>query len=342
MSSRSVSIDLPKISVLIPVYNEEEHIENCISSLLASGYPQDLMEILVCDGRSTDATRDRVRKMALTIPRLRLLDNPGKIQSVGTNVGAAESDPDSEFLIRVDAHADYPEGFLGLAVETALKTGADLVVYVNHPVGRTPFQQAVAMAFSHPLGVGDSTYRLGKFSGWVDHGQQGCFRRETFQKLGGYDETLRANEDSELSHRLLKSGGRIYLNADLRMYYYPRRTPAALARQYYFYGYGRAMNSLKHGAVKWRQMAPPALLFFEILCLVLLAAKGIPPGFRALAWCWLVYPAIVLGVTGWECVRRRSWSLLWLPPVFSLMHHFWAWGFVYGLLTIRRKRSVQA
>jgi succinoglycan biosynthesis protein ExoA len=325
---------LPHISVLIPTLNEERYIANCLDSLLESGYPKDRMEFVVADGGSKDKTREIVSAIGEKESKVRWVPNPHVHQAGGVNLAAAAAVAESKYLIRVDAHAFYPKGFLGDVVAVAEETSAELVVYVNEPHFETRFQRAVAYSFSHPLGVGDSKYRLGNFTGEVEHGQQGCFRRDVFEKLGGYDPEIMPNEDAELSYRVWKSGGRVYLSSRLRMKYFPRRTLRALGRQYFLYGYGRALNCGKHRQLpRLRQMAPPFLLALELIVLAM------APFFPLVLLLLAPYVLLITAVTLLAAAKARSLCLLWLVPVFATMHHVWAAGFYVGSVEALRRLS---
>ena len=63
------------VSVIIPVYNEEKHIEKCIDSLINQTYPCKRMEWIVVDGNSTDATVKLVEQYINEYP-LRIINNP--------------------------------------------------------------------------------------------------------------------------------------------------------------------------------------------------------------------------------------------------------------------------
>ncbi|MEP6668271.1 MAG: glycosyltransferase family 2 protein [Chthoniobacter sp.] len=317
----------PFISIVLPVFNEERYIERCLASVLSSGYPDERFEILVADGCSTDRTAEIVRAMAVDHPQIRLIENPRRLQSAGTNTAARAATAQAEFLVRLDAHSRYPEGFIPRCIQTAIETRAELVVFVNEPHGMTPFQEAVAFAFAHPLGVGDSLYRLGKFSGYVDHGQHGCFRREFYDRVGGYDEGMSHNEDSELSYRILSAGGRIYLDRELRMHYFPRAGFRPLAQQYFKYGKGRAANFYKHrGSLRPRQLAPPALVALEVVALTL------SPWAPVLLLLPLCYFGLLVAAAFAALLMKRRPALLLIAPVFWLMHHAWGVGFIWGLM----------
>ena len=66
----TVSSVLPLVTLVMPSYNEEAHIEVCLRSLLGQDYPADRMEVLVADGGSADRTREIVAKLGATDPRV--------------------------------------------------------------------------------------------------------------------------------------------------------------------------------------------------------------------------------------------------------------------------------
>jgi succinoglycan biosynthesis protein ExoA len=166
---------------------------------------------------------------------MRLLLNPQRLQAA-CNL-ALRASGGAELFMRCDAHAYYPPGFIARAVRLLDQHRADGVAYSDRPfaggAARNAFQCGVGFAQNNWLGVGQSRYRLGTFSGWVDHGKHGCFRRDLLLAAGGYDETFAVNEDSELSYRLVQRGAHLWLDQELWVGYVPRSRPGALARQYF-------------------------------------------------------------------------------------------------------------
>ncbi len=73
----------PLVSIAMPAFNEARYIEACIASVQAQDYPKDRIEILVADGRSTDGTRDILARLAADDPRIRVIDNPARLQAAG-------------------------------------------------------------------------------------------------------------------------------------------------------------------------------------------------------------------------------------------------------------------
>lgn len=255
-----------KLLLVIPCLNEERHLPALLDRFEAEGAAYDA-QIVVADGGSTDSSADIVRERARANQRVHLASNPKRLQSAGVNLAVDRFGADADFIVRIDAHADYPEHFLMRLIAAQRATGADSVTVSMRAVAqpRACFQKAAAAAQNSVLGTGGSPHRQGGERRWVDHGHHALFAASAFRRVGGYDETFTHNEDAELDVRLARAGGRILLAADVLIDYYPRADAAALARQYYNYGKGRARTVQKHKiALKPRQLAPimvaPALI----------------------------------------------------------------------------------
>ena len=228
--------------------------------------------------------------------RILLLDNPRKIQSVAVNEAVRRHGEDARFLIRVDAHAEYPDRYCEHLLAVQAATDADSVVVSMRARGESCFQRAAAAAQNSILGNGGSSHRNTTRDRWVDHGHHALMTIEAFKAVGGYDETFSHNEDAELDARLMQEGYRIFLTGEAPIVYYPRRNPVALFRQYFNIGRGRARNFLRHRSnAKLRHLV---LAVVAPAILLLVFAPFAPSlAIPALAWCVLcIGYGILLGV----------------------------------------------
>jgi succinoglycan biosynthesis protein ExoA len=242
--------------IVIPTLNESAHIGALLDLLLVEAEVLDA-RIVVVDGLSTDGTQAIVEGYAARHPRVALIANPQRIQSVALNRAVAQFGDDHRFVIRVDAHGTYPHDYCRALIAEAEVTGADSVVVPLHTVGQNTFQRAVATAQNSLVGTGGSPHRTGKSGRWVEHGHHALMTVTAFRAVGGYDEGFRHNEDAEMDFRLGEAGYRIWLTAETHMIYYPRSTAPALFRQYLGYGRGRAKNIFKHRSrPRLRQFVP--------------------------------------------------------------------------------------
>lgn len=222
-------------------------------------------------------------------------------------------------------------------VDALLANSAQSVVVPMFTVGKGgTFQEAVALAQNSKLGNGGSAHRDSDTpSGWVDHGHHAAFNLAFFKSLGGYDESFATNEDAEYDVRVGAAGGRVWMNREAEINYYPRRTASSLAKQYFGYGRGRAGTILKHGVrPKARQMAPLVIFCTTVASLAFTPICGFSllPLFGYLGLCILYALKICAGK------GLRGGTALQVSLAFVIMHNAWGAGFVTGCLSkaIRR------
>jgi succinoglycan biosynthesis protein ExoA len=304
--------------------NEAENMDALLRQMREQ-VPGMVRQILVADGGSSDGTQDIVLRHAGEDGRVRLLHNTRRLQSAGFNLAAREAASEIDTLVRVDAHAQYPADYVAKLLSAQQESHAQSVVNRLDSVGVACFQRAVAATSNSRFGTGGAAHRLGAASGFIDHGHHALFERASFLALGGYDESFIANEDAEFDARLRAAGGRIWFTADATIRYFPRRTPSALARQYYRYGAGRARTRRKHREpLHKRQILPPLLLVGLIVCL--LAAPLAPifllgPG---LYFCGVIAATMAL------LARTRDRCVLASSIALPIMHLCWGAGFLTG------------
>jgi len=319
------------VVVVIPTLNEEQHIEACLRSLMTGDIRLRQVEIFIVDGGSRDLTCDVVELMRREHPNLRLLHNSKRLQSAAVNLAARNAGIGRRILVRCDAHAIYPPNYVMNAADSLVRRNVASVVVPMDAHGETCFQKANAWIVDTPLGSGGSAHRGGRRSGFVDHGHHAAFDLKTFLHVGGYDESFSHNEDAEFDARLRQAGGRIFLDAEIRLAYRPRATVRALARQYYNYGRGRARTLRKHGErPKLRQLIPPVVL---LACVAGVALWPVTPwGLLAP----MTYLAALAGASLLVAVKHRSACGLLAGVASGVMHMSWSAGLLRQLLLPRR------
>jgi chlorobactene glucosyltransferase len=204
------------VSVLVPARNEARNIRRCLKSLLVQDYP--LLEVLVLDDGSTDATADIVTEMAREDRRLRLVYGQPLPQGwMGKNFACYQLAQlaQGNWLLFTDADTDHESGALAWAIEAAQQNQADLVSLVPHTVTHTLGEQLVlpiipfGLLGCFPLALGKwlrvpfLTMALGPFM---------LFRREAYQYIGGH-RAVRGDiaEDVVLARQVRRSGGHVVL-----------------------------------------------------------------------------------------------------------------------------------
>lgn len=309
------------MSVLLPVLDEAETIDECLQSLARQDYGGPL-SLVVADGGSTDGTRERLAIWAERFP-LHVVDNTAVRQAPGINLAAAAAD--GEILVRADAHTVYAPDYVTASVRALLDSPAHAVGGAMLPEGRTRFGRAVAIAMMSPLTTGPARFHRPGSAGEVDTVYLGAFRRDDFESLGG----LRAfpsgaGEDADFYFRMRRRGGRVMLEPRIRSVYRPRECPGALLRQHFRYGQAKAeLLWANRRFPSWRPLAPAALMA-GIVAGALLAGLG--------TW----WPLAVLGGSWLAALAVAAASAGWLAPLVAgaaaLMHLGYGAGLWWGLL----------
>jgi succinoglycan biosynthesis protein ExoA len=327
----------PTVSVVIPAFNEETHIRECVASALRQTYPW-VIEVIIADGASTDRTRDIVEAMAQLDPRVRLIDNPRRTQARGLNLAIAAAS--GEVIARLDGHAFWPAEHIERCVRLLEQTGADNVGGTMDAVGETPVGEAIARASRSPFAVGGARYRYARAQVDTDTVWLGCFRRSALDRVGPFDERFPPHEDYELNYRIRSSGGRIVFSPDLPTRYVTRSSWRALATQYFRYGRGKvrvARHSL--GVIRPYHLAPP--IFVAALATTPILAAMVPYGRYAALAAAGAYVVACLGATIPAGSGTTHRTQVRIPVVFPILHASWGLGFWAGVAEGVRESTVR-
>lgn len=317
---------VPRVSVVMPCYNEEKFIKKSIESLI-DDYSLKYCEFIVVDGMSSDGTQNVVKSFIKQGHPLRLQENKKRIQANGLNLGISEAR--GEIIVRADAHCLYPPGYIKKCVELLKKTGASNVGGIMLPQGTSMEQKAISLALKHPVGVGDAKWHLANFNGYVDTVYLGTFWKKLFDEIGLYDTNCKTNEDAELNLRILKAGKKIYLDSSIKVIYLPREALGNLALQYFKYGRGRCYTTLKHRKItSLRQLGPVALVVGLFLSIIL---SFLWPLLILLPLSYLL-SLFFTALFSWSKKSIPFKQKLLIILAFAIMHICWGAGFLSGLI----------
>lgn len=312
------------VSIIIPMRNEQKRIASCLDSLLANGLPEEQYEILVADGESEDGSRDVVLEKAAAHRSIRLLHNSGRFVPSGMNLAIRQAR--GRYIIRVDAHCEYPPDYIENCIAELERTGAGNVGgrCLTRPGSGTEMAKAIALFTQTRVGVGNAAYRLGKGDRYVDTVPFGAFPREVFDRVGLYREDLVRNQDFELNARIRRAGYRIYLSNKISSVYYNSETFRKFMRQAWMNGIWAPRMWLRYrGSFCWRHAAPLGFTggLLSSLLLGVLWRPALWAGLTGLA----VYLAVAL-ITAVSIGARNGWKLA--PCVAFIMP---CYHFLYGL-----------
>ncbi len=323
----------------MPVLNEERHLEAAVRRVLGQDYPGTL-EVILAIGPSKDRTHEIAEQLAAADARIRVVDNPAAKTPAALNLGIAAAQFD--IIVRVDGHGELTDGYIRRAVELLEETGAANVGGVMDAQGETPFEEAVAVAYTTKLGLGGSAFHLAESpAAEAETVFLGVFRKEALTSVGGFDETMHRAQDWELNYRLRQQGHKIWFSPDLQVTYRPRASLSALVKQMYETGKWRREVVRRYPeTASVRYLAPPVAVA-GIVGGTLLGLLGRRTGVGLLKLGFaapLGYAAVI--VAG-STVTSRSMSdaaRLRLPLVLAATHLAWGAGFLVGLRDRRRAR----
>jgi succinoglycan biosynthesis protein ExoA len=310
--------NLPGVSVILPILNEEKYLAATAEAILEQDY-QGEWEIIFSVGPSRDRTMEVARALAEKNPRIHVVENPTGRTPNALNIAISHSR--YPIICRIDGHAEVSTHYISDAVKILLETGAVNVGGLMAAEGITAFEKSVARAMRSPLGVGSSRFHTGGTAGSVDTVYLGTFRKDALLSAGGYDERFTRAQDWELNFRLRKNGGTIWFDPRLVVTYRPRSTLKALARQYFNYGRWRHVVSRSHkGSGNFRYLAPPTALLINTVSI-----------FGGFFNPWLFLPSVIyIGslIIGSLLIGKSLGERVRLPLILLTMHMVWGLGYI--------------
>lgn len=305
---------MEKISVIIPVKNEEKKIEQCLAAVFAQSFVPD--EVIIVDGHSTDETVKKAQKYPVLI----------FYENYHTRAGANQigiENANGDFIAFTDADCIPEKDWL----ENLMKEFREGIVGVGGGIinlGDGLWEKSINLAVGTFLGSANSVQgRFFKEKRYV-RSISGCnsmYRKLDLLRVGGFDVTLGTAEDTELNSKLLKIGKLLYTPASI-IHHNHNRGLKDFAKRMHQYGYGRAKSKLFD-----IQIIPP------IFIVILLASIVITPLiFIAFVALYLV----ILLISGlYFFIRQKDPRYILTVPLILLIEHCcFTVGFWRGVLKI--------
>jgi cellulose synthase/poly-beta-1,6-N-acetylglucosamine synthase-like glycosyltransferase len=313
----------PKVSVIIPVRNEEAILEGCLASLDGLDYPKDRLEVIVSDGMSTDRSAEIARSHGATV-----IENQKVTVSPGRNIAFAHSSGD--IVAFTDADCIVDRDWIRNSIKYFDDESVGCVGGPNlPPPDESDFGNAVGFVFDQPLFAAGSYYARR-----LDHVREvpsigGCnavYRREALRKVMPIDESLLTCDDTELNRRLMDEGYRLLYTPDVFVLHYRRPNPRKLFRQMYRYAIGR----LQVGKRDRRMINLTHILVGLSIPIGMLLLLLSPVAFL---WVLLLYFSVLGVYTAKAWVETKSFGIsIRVPAVITIILCGWSAGFVKELL----------
>jgi hypothetical protein len=222
-----------------------------------------------------------------------------------------------------------------------VRTGADNVGGIMDARGETPFERAVALAYTTPVGLGGSAFHVGGVEGPAETVYLGVFRRSALERVGLFDETIKRGQDWELNRRLRDTGGTVWFTPELAVTYRPRSTVERLARQMFSTGLWRGELARRFPADNGIRYFVPPLMVVGVAVGILLGLGGLVQlAVGATPWllAGLAAPAVYLVfvlLAALVYARGHGAAVFgWFLVVLPCIHVAWGLGFVLGYLAL--------
>jgi glycosyltransferase involved in cell wall biosynthesis len=326
----SSSAELPAVSVIMPVLNEERHLRSSVKHILQQEYDAEL-EVVIALGPSSDRTDEIAAELVREDSRVHTVPNPSGRTPAALNAAIKASR--HPVVVRVDGHGMLSPGYIATAVRLLSETGAANVGGIMHAEGENDWERAVAAAMTSKIGVGNAAFHTGGQAGEAETVFLGVFRRSVLEQQGGYNEEFIRAQDWELNFRIRGAGGLIWFSPELKVAYRPRPSVRALAKQYRNYGRWRHVVARYHpGSINMRYLAPPAAV-----CAI---AVGMGVGLAGVPWGFIVPGGYLAGIALGSLPAGKGLPLksrIQIPVALATMHMSWGWGFLTSPRKLARK-----
>lgn len=237
----------PRVTVIIPAFNEERVIESSVRRILDSDWPE--LEVIVADDGSKDATSAIVSAAFGAEPRVRLmtLANGGKASALNRALGAATG----EIIVALDADTQFERECITRLVRWFAdeRIGA---VAGNAKVGNRVNLVTRWQAVEYVTAQNIERRALTRFDAiMVVPGAVGAWRRAALDEVGGYPEDTLA-EDQDLTIAIQRRGWKIAYDEQAVAWTEAPETFRSLARQRFRWSFGTLQCLWKHRAVMGR------------------------------------------------------------------------------------------
>lgn len=248
----------PRVTVIIPCFNEEKVIEASVKRILDSSYPY--LDVIVADDGSKDRTSEIVAQAYGDNPRVRLLTlvNGGKASALNRALKEARG----EIIVALDADTQFERETIIRLVRWFIdeRIGA---VAGNAKVGNRINLVTRWQGVEYTTAQNIERKALTRFDAiMVVPGAVGAWRREALDDVGGYPEDTLA-EDQDLTIAIQRQGWKVAYDEDAVAWTEAPESFHALSKQRFRWSYGTLQCLWKHGGLFWKGR-PSGLAFIGV------------------------------------------------------------------------------
>lgn len=217
--------ELPKVSVIIPAYNEEDCIEETIKSVAKSNYPEGMLEILVIDDGSKDKTFEKAKKLESKIIKVFTKKNAGKGSALNFAIKRAKGDiiftMDADTLVEPKSLKNMVRYFKNKDIMSITPA-----IIIHKP--RSIWQRIQQIEYVFGLFLRKAFASINAI--YITPGAFSAYRKSFFRKYGGFDEK-NITEDLEMSLRIQYKGYTVENSPDSPAYTIAPKSFLSLLKQ---------------------------------------------------------------------------------------------------------------
>lgn len=273
-----------KVSVVVPVRDEEHSIRELLDSLLSQTRPPD--QIVITDGGSVDATPQIIEEYIQKGAPVRLIRAGAALPGRGRNLGAAAAQ--FEWLAFTDAGIRVNGDWLETLVARAAQDSSIDIVYGSwEPVTDTFFKECAALAYVPPPSLRDGIMARPRFIAST------LLRREAWAKVRGFPEDLRSAEDLIFMDRLEEAGYKAVFEPHAKVHWDLRPTLGTTFKRFLVY----SRNNIRAGL--WRQWQATILFRYAVLFVLAVLALIVDPWLLLVplvAWLFMLAARAVVSI----------------------------------------------
>ena len=330
----------PFVSIIMPIRNEIDYIDITLNAITKQSYGLENFEVLIADGLSEDGTYDVISYYEKKYDNIKLVLNNEKIVSTGFN--RALSLAKGSIITRVDGHCIISDNFIENSVKLLREKNCSCVGGSIQNISEGIIANAINIAQSSKFGVGGVAFReenlIGKF---VDTLAFGSYKREIFNKIGGYDQELVKNQDDEFNFRLIQHGEKIWLDPTIKSKYYNRSTYRKLFFQYFHYGFYKIRVFQKRKSFSSVRHLVPSIFVILIIITIILSIYFNKSVYLQSLFIMYSFFGLFFGIieTKRTILKNKILKYIYYPLLvfisFLMLHLSYGAGFIWGLFKFR-------
>ena len=327
MKNKATNKDLQLgVSIIVTTFNSAQTIDACLQSILELDYPEKLLEVIVVDGGSTDATTELAKKHQVKLVYSQL--NPAAAYNLVLN------DTKHEIIGLIDSDAKVEKQWLQKLVK---RLGDPKIAGASGTVETWNNDKLVPRVIGYEL-----NYRYHRLPQSVERvaTMNLLLKKEIVQKIGGFDETLPTQYDTDIGARLAKEGYTIAFDSEAICYHFHRSTLGAFFKQQYKYGQNTWKLYFKHPKLAkgdkitdgWMN-AQPILYGIAGILLLIIVITGFHwvPSFAFLALVTVTLLQYVVSAVKISSIYK-DWSAMYLVVIYFVRALGWTLGGVTSLI----------